>query len=626
MGRIERRRLSYRGIVQGVGFRPAVYRCAVELGLAGFVQNRRSWVIVEIEGEADRVRSFRARFRAFLPAAARVDEEREEEIAAAGASGFRIEASAASDFSFPPIPPDLAICGECRSELFDPKDRRFLYPFITCTQCGPRYSIVAETPFDRESTSMADFPQCPACLAEYADPASRRFHAQTNSCPACGPRLALLDAGGRPVAGDPVVAAAAALEAGAVVAVQGIGGFHLAADPRRAAAVARLRRDKERKRRPFALMVRDLEAARALCAADDESLRELATPRAPILILPAADPDRFAAVSDTGTLGIMLPYSPLHLLLFLHPAASVSYDCLIMTSGNLKDEPMATRADDAMRKLAGVADLFLCHDRRILLRCDDSVLRPPLDRAAGRSFCQIRRSRGYVPELIPLAADLGRTVLAVGGDLKNAPAFGRGRFLHLAPYVGDLDDPTTFADFESHIERLLALYAIEPELLAYDPHPLYRSREWAMSSRFPARVAVQHHHAHLLSVMAEHGLEESIGLAFDGTGYGSDGAIWGGEFLHATRAKLRPARALRPVPPPRRGERRAPPDPHRDRPPRARGRARGGPAHGSPGARPASAARDGRRRRQRARHDFARPDLRRGRGAARPRRRGDLRR
>ncbi len=391
-----RLRLRFRGTVQGVGFRPTVFRCATGLGLSGFVQNRTSEVVAEIQGPPDRVAAFRDLLAVMLPPAARLDTVTEESLAPLPTEGgFTIRESGSSDWEFPPIPPDLALCLDCRRELLDPSDRRYLHPFISCTQCGPRYSIVERTPFDRESTAMADFPLCDRCLAEYRDPANRRFHAQALCCPECGPRLSLLDARGQPRDDDPILESIAALARGAVVAVQGLGGFHLAADPLNEEVLRRLRRDKERGRKPFALMVRDLEAAAELCAVDAQAAAELSSPHAPILILPARDPDRMTLVSPTGTLGVMLPYSPLHLLLFAHPRATARFSCLVMTSGNRRDEPIVTDPREALERLGGTADLFLCHDRRIVRRTDDSVLRPALPSAV-----QIRRSRGFVPGLV----------------------------------------------------------------------------------------------------------------------------------------------------------------------------------------------------------------------------------
>jgi hydrogenase maturation protein HypF len=530
---IVRNRYIFRGIIQGVGFRPTVYRCASTLGLTGFVRNQRSEVLAEVQGPAEAVGRFPEVLAEMLPPAAQIDSVESHPIEPVQEAEFRIVESAATSYNFPPIPPDLALCADCRRELLDPGDRRYLYPFITCTQCGPRYSVVEDTPFDRETTSMVDFPQCPQCLEEYSDPMHRRFHAQTNACAVCGPRPALLDAGGAELPGDPLREAVEALGRGRVVAVKGLGGFHLAADPQSAEAMRRLRQDKERERKPFAIMVADTEEAQRLGELSPLELELLSGPASPILIVPRrkGTPDYLDAVSDTGTLGIMLPYTPLHLLLLRHPETEPGYRSLVMTSGNLKGEPIITETGEALAKLSGVADLFLVHDRRILFRTDDSVVRVTSD----GTEVLLRRSRGYVPRLVSLGAPLKRTVLAVGGDLKNAPALGRGRDVHLAPYIGDLEDPLTRRDFERQIEQILGLYGTRPELVACDLHPSYHSSRWARELRDAPCVEVQHHHAHILSVMAEHDLEESLGLSFDGTGYGPDGTIWGGEFLLARR-------------------------------------------------------------------------------------------
>ena len=528
-----RRRFTFRGTVQGVGFRPAVYRLAVSAGLAGWVQNRRSEVIAEVQGDEARVGGFREALRSGLPAASRLESVSESEAAVVpGERDFRIAESSPDAYSFPPIPPDLPTCPDCARELLDPANRRYLYPFITCTQCGPRYSIVERTPFDRQNTSMQAFPQCPACLAEYRDPADRRFHSQTNSCADCGPRLTALEPGGRVAGGDPVEAAIRALAAGKVVALQGIGGFHLAADPRAEPAVRRLRGDKERERKPFALMVRDTDAARSLCILSSTEERLLRSPQAPIVIAARRmdAPPWTGRVSDTDTLGVMLPYTPLHLLLFVHPRVPVPWNALIMTSGNLAGEPIITDPALARERLAEVADLFICHDRRIVFRTDDSIVRSG---AAGPPFL-LRRSRGHVPGLLHLPREVRGVVLALGGDLKNAPALARGRDLHLAAYNGDLESAETLAQFDSQVSRLLELYGVAPDVVVRDLHPGYHSGRWESPASARA-VGVQHHHAHALSVMAEHGLEETLALSFDGTGYGTDGVTWGGEFLHATR-------------------------------------------------------------------------------------------
>ena len=539
---VVRRRFVFRGIIQGVGFRPAVFRAAAALGLGGFVQNRRSEVVAEVQGQEETVMRFLPELRLRLPAAARLESVAESSLPAiTDGRPFRIRESQADLFSFPPIPPDLPLCEDCARELLDPADRRYLYPFITCTQCGPRYSIVERTPFDRENTSMGPFTQCPECAREYADPTDRRFHSQTNSCPVCGPRLSCLDRSGAALDGDPMLRAIAALADGQVVALQGIGGFHLAANPALAGPMEHLRRAKERERKPFALMVRDVQEAEALCDLDPGERSILQGPQSPIVIAArkAGTPAWLSLVSDTETLGIMLPYTPLHHLLFHHPAARMPYRHLVMTSGNRANEPIITDPREAVRRLGDVADVFLVHDRRIVFRTDDSVVRvgpssPPF---------LLRRSRGYVPGLVRLSSDVRGVVLGVGGDLKSAPALARGRDIHLCPYNGDLDEPETRAQFDAAIAQALALYGSAPDLIVHDMHPLYHSSAWALGSRprelaggRPIRaVAVQHHFAHALSVLAEHGLDESIALCFDGTGFGTDGTIWGGEFLHATR-------------------------------------------------------------------------------------------
>jgi hydrogenase maturation protein HypF len=527
-------RLAFRGIIQGVGFRPAIWRLAAAAGLTGFVQNRRSEVVAEVQGTEDAVARFRASLGGGLPGAARVSATTERPLTVvAGERAFAIIESLADAWAFPPIPPDLPPCPACLGEMLDPGNRRYLYPFITCTQCGPRYSIVERTPFDRVNTAMAPFAQCPDCEREYRDPGDRRFHSQTNSCPRCGPRLTCVDAQGKAMTGAPVPAAIAVLRAGGVLALQGVGGFHLAADPRHEDAVAHLRREKERERKPFALMVRDLAEARLLCrlTAVEESL--LSSTEAPIVIAPRRDnsPAWLDAVSDTGTLGVMLPSSPLHALLYRQPDAGADYGHLVMTSGNRASAPIVTDPDEARDKLEGAADAFLFHDRRIVFRSDDSILR------AGPSTPAflLRRSRGHVPRLLHLARPVTGVVLATGGDLKNAPAVARGTDLHLCPYIGDLDDQETAAQFDEQVRAVLSLYGAAPDLIVHDLHPGYRSTGWAVQ-REERRTAIQHHFAHALSVMAEHGLDESLALSFDGTGYGTDGTTWGGEFLHATRS------------------------------------------------------------------------------------------
>lgn len=576
-GRIQRKRFIFSGIIQGVGFRPSIYRSAAAAGVGGFVQNRRSVVVAEAEGEEKSLKLFETFLRENIPKAARVDHLEIETIDTHGESEFRIVESTNSDYLFPPIPPDLATCDTCREELLNPKDRRYLYPFITCTQCGPRYSIVEDTPFDRETTSMAEFHQCPECLREYRNPLDRRFHSQTNSCSVCGPAYTWISTEKSSAAPpfslrssreepSPVTSAIRALGEGAVVAMQGIGGFHLAADPSHPRAVENLRREKGRKSKPFALMVRDMEEAKRLCYCTEKDEQLLQSPESPILILAARNsiPEYLNRVSDTGTLGIMLPYTPLHILLFHHPEIRIPFTHLIMTSGNHKDEPIIFSPPEAMEKLTGTADYFLFHNRRILQYSDDSILRPPLalDREAGpgpstkkdssvKNHCFIRRSRGYVPGLIELSLPIVKPTLALGGDLKNAPGYGAKTSFYLAPHIGDLEQPETMEAFETSIKRILELYQGEPERVICDLHPEYYSSNWASSFRGnstpPLEIRrIQHHYAHILSVMAEHGLTETIGLACDGTGYGTDGTVWGCEFIHARRQDFRRLGSLKP--------------------------------------------------------------------------------
>ena len=428
---MERTRITFRGTVQGVGFRPSIFRCASACGLTGFVRNMRSHVTAEIQGPSCSIILFRRILPDYLPSAARLDDMTMTNIPLMEESSFRIEQSAESEYTLPPIPPDLALCGKCREELLDPSDRRYLYPFITCTQCGPRYTITSETPFDREKTSMAEFEQCPSCLREYREPEDRRFHSQTNSCARCGPGLFLVpagpnSAGGKPLRDDPLPEVISALSAGKIVAIQGMGGFHLAADPSVPGTIDRLRKDKARRTKPFALMVRDIDTAGEICLLTEVERQSLLSPLSPILLLPkrAGIPSFYHLVSDTDTLGIMLPYTPLHLLLFFHPKGRQTFKSLIMTSGNLKNEPIITDPREAMEKLSDVADFFLYTDRKILFRTDDSILRTAERREVPMI---IRRSRGFVPDCLVLKNPISASTLAVGGDLKNAPALARER-------------------------------------------------------------------------------------------------------------------------------------------------------------------------------------------------------
>jgi hydrogenase maturation protein HypF len=522
-----RKGVEVSGIVQGVGFRPTVYRLASELGLTGFITNTAAGVSIEVQGLPEAVEDFLVRLRAEAPPLARITEVRVRDLPCDHDREFRILPSRAGEEHRTLISPDTALCSDCLRELFDPADRRFRYPFINCTNCGPRYTIVRDIPYDRASTSMAPFQMCPECQREYDDPRNRRFHAQPNACWECGPRAELWDAEGkRRAAADPITAAASKLSEGMVVAVKGLGGFHLAVDATNAPAVERLREHKQRVGKPFAIMVPDIDILERFCQVDDASRRLLLGPQRPIVLLPKKEPTPIAegVAPLQRYLGVFLPYTPLHYLLF----AAGAFQALVMTSGNISEEPIAIDNQEALERLRGLADFFLVHNRDILLRSDDSVIHG----AAGRPRLW-RRSRGYVPVPVFLAEELP-PILAVGGELKNTICLTKGRHAFLSQHIGDLENLETysfFAEVVSHLERILE---IEPRILAYDLHPDYFSTRWALGQPGLEKVGVQHHHAHIASCMAENHLEgRVIGLALDGTGYGADGRIWGGEVLLA---------------------------------------------------------------------------------------------
>jgi hydrogenase maturation protein HypF len=538
------RRFVLTGTVQGVGYRPFVLRHARELDLRGRVQNDAAGLIVEAFGPAARLAELEARLRSLRPPAARVETFAAAEIPHEPEPGFEIVASAPTADRRVPIPPDLATCPECLRELRDPADRRHRYPFVNCTHCGPRYTITLDVPYDRPATTMAAFPMCADCAREYADPGDRRFHAQPIACPACGPRVSLRGADGRPVeAADPIAAAGAALASGSIVAVKGLGGYHLACDARSPVAVRRLRARKRREEKPLAVMVASLDAARAIADLAPAEEELLASVERPVVLCRRRDEAILAPEVAPGSplVGLLLAYSPLHVLL-LEAAGRP----LVMTSGNLTDEPIAFEDADALSRLAGIADLFLVHDRPIATRCDDSVARV----IAGRPVVT-RRSRGYVPRPLRLDRPASRPVLAVGGQLKAAACILRGDEATLGPHAGDLDDLAAFAAFEDGIARLERFLRVRPELVACDLHPLYLStryaRERAAALSVPL-VQVQHHHAHAASAMAEHRLPGPVlALAWDGTGLGTDGAAWGGELLLAWRDRFERLATFRPV-------------------------------------------------------------------------------
>jgi hydrogenase maturation protein HypF len=521
-----RRHIDVTGIVQGVGFRPYVYRLAVERNLAGTVTNTSSGVTIEVEGTPEAVEEFVERLPATAPPLSRITQLSVREVPCIGDGEFRILASQRGQKVRTLISPDVATCPDCLRELFDPADRRYRYPFINCTNCGPRFTIVRDIPYDRRLTSMAVFPMCPACQAEYGDPLNRRFHAQPNACWECGPRVELWDRkGNKTIAQDPIETVVSFLAAGLVVAVKGLGGFHLAVDATNSAALALLRERKRRVEKPFAVMVPDLKAASEICEIDKAAKNALQMPQRPIVLLPRKNPSGIAARVAPGNrnLGVFLPYTPLHHLLF----AEGAFRALVMTSGNLSEEPIAIDNDEAVSRLSGLADCFLVHNREILLRCDDSVVRV----LAGQIH-QMRRSRGFVPVPIFLGEEV-KPILAVGGELKNTICLTQGKHAFLSQHVGDLENLAGQGFFEEATEHLQRILEIKPKLIAHDLHPYYFSTKWAQAQDLPL-IGVQHHHAHIASCMAENHLDgEVIGFALDGTGYGTDGHIWGGEVLVA---------------------------------------------------------------------------------------------
>ncbi len=531
------------GIVQGVGFRPFVFQQALRLGLTGEVANTSSGVAIHVEGARQAVAAFVDALTRQAPPLARITTVETAEAALRCLDAFRIVHSQRAASRATLISPDMAVCDDCLAELFDPADRRFGYPFINCTNCGPRYTIIDDVPYDRPHTSMRRFTMCPECQAEYDDPGNRRFHAQPNACARCGPRVSLCTPEGRVLkVGDPICETARRLMAGRIVAVKGLGGFHLASDALNGAAVERLRRRKRREEKPFALMAPDLETVKRLAYVDATAAALLASAQRPIVLVPRRreSPVAEAVAPGNPNLGFMLPYTPLHHLLLRQ-----GFTALVMTSGNLSEEPICIDNQEAFTRLGAIADDFLIHDRDIYLRADDSILRPM---AAKTRF--IRRSRGYVPAPVFLKKSLP-PILACGAGLKNTVCLVRGNEAFVSQHIGDLENRAA-ADFleltVGHMERILDL---SPQIVAHDLHPDYLSTRYALGRKGVRRIAVQHHHAHIAGVMAEHGLEgRLIGLALDGTGYGTDGAIWGSEVMIAEAAAFQRAAHLAYVPMP----------------------------------------------------------------------------
>lgn len=522
-----RRRIEVSGIVQGVGFRPYVFRLATEHSLAGSIRNTSAGVTIELEGPASAVEEFLARLPKEAPPLSRITAIEVHDLPCGREKGFAILESGREETARTLISPDVAICGDCLRELLDPSNRRYLYPFINCTNCGPRFTIVRNIPYDRPFTSMAAFRMCAECQAEYDDPGNRRFHAQPNACWNCGPKLELWDRDGKIVPNENAIAKAVALiREGKIVAIKGLGGFHLAADATNAAAVELLRTRKHRIEKPFAVMVPDVTTAEELCVVNDVDRGALEGAARPIVLLRRKRESGIAeqVAPRNRDLGLFLPYAPLHHLIF----TTGGFRALVMTSANLGEEPIAIDNQEAVERLHDLADFLLVHNRDILWRCDDSVVLP----AAGRTR-QMRRSRGYVPVPVFLGEDVP-PILAVGGELKNTVCLAKGRHAFLSQHIGDLENLEAYRFFEDVIGHLERILEIEPHIIAHDLHPDYLSTKWALAQKGLAIVGVQHHHAHIASCMAENHLEGRVmGFSLDGTGYGTDGHIWGGEVLVA---------------------------------------------------------------------------------------------
>jgi hydrogenase maturation protein HypF len=522
---VKRAEIKITGIVQGIGFRPFVYNLAKEHLIRGWVLNDEKGVLIDAESEDGNLDRFIKDIPRLAPTLARIESFDVRYLEPLGYTAFEIKKSWEAKEKFVLISPDLAMCDQCLSELSSPQNFRYRYPFINCTLCGPRFTIIQDIPYDRHKTTMASFTMCPVCQKEYEDPANRRFHAQPNACPACGPSLQLVDRDGKEIPGDPVETALTLLENGSIMAIKGLGGFHLACDAKNQNAVSSLRSRKYREDKPFALMCSDLNEVKEHCEVNEEEEKLLLSVEKPIVILNRKKDSSIAhAVAPfQNTLGVMLPYSPLHHLLLNSPLKT-----LVMTSGNVSDEPITYKNEESEKRLHAIADYFLFHNREIHIRCDDSVTRV----FEGKPFI-LRRSRGYVPFPIKLPFPLKR-ILACGGELKNTFCLTRDHYAFVSHHIGDLENLETLTSFEKGIEHFKKLFYIEPEAVVYDLHPDYLSTQYALSLPEIPKIGVQHHHAHIVSAMAENGIEgDVIGVALDGTGFGTDGTIWGGEFMKA---------------------------------------------------------------------------------------------
>ena len=529
---IKRARYLFAGIVQGVGFRPFIYRLATRLGLTGFVQNRPDGVSVEVEGIPTAIDSFFSTVCQELPPLANITGVESLEIAVTGDTDFKIIVSDNEGQGDVHIAPDSAVCTDCLKELLDPSDRRFRYPFINCTNCGPRLTIINDIPYDRVHTSMGCFPLCPACLAEYENPTDRRFHAEPNACPVCGPRLELRDAEGNIIpCSDPLKEAIQRITAGQVLAIKGLGGFHLCVDASSDNAVQKLRKRKYREEKPLAIMVRDVEHARQIAEVSNEEQAMLLSVLRPIVLLRKKEniPISQLVAPSVPNLGIMLPYAPLHHLLLEN-----QFTALVMTSANQVDEPICISNREAVIRLKGIADYFLAHNRDILVRCDDSI-----GFVTGGKPQLMRRSRGYAPRPIILK-EAYPAVLALGPQLKATQCILKDNFAFLSPHIGDLETPQARDFFHESLALMKRITQSDPQVIACDYHPAYYSTEVARELKAARIIPVQHHHAHIVSCMAENQIDgDVIGLAMDGTGYGLDGNAWGGEFLIANSTQFK---------------------------------------------------------------------------------------
>lgn len=577
---VVRKQITVRGIVQGVGFRPYVYGLATGLGLAGSVLNDPSGVTIEVEGESATVESFFSRLRADPPPLARIDEMDARYLQPKGDTDFRILQSESAGQHTALISPDMSVCDECLSEIRDPRARRHRYAFTNCTNCGPRFTITKDIPYDRPNTTMGGFSMCRECRIEYEDPGDRRFHAQPIACPVCGPQLRLTNPLGAALEGDPLESAARLLVRGRILALKGLGGFHLACDALNEEAVSSLRSRKHREEKPFALMAADIESIRRYCHVSGEQEGLLKGRRKPIVLLKrlseeqrtseagAAEPGSLergpgeaslapSVAPGNRNLGFMLPYTPLHFLLLDEFTRAGGRGILVMTSGNVSDEPIAYTDRAALEDLVGIADYLLMHDRPIHIRCDDSVVR-----TFGGSEMLLRRARGYAPEPVRLPLKSLRPVLAVGAELKHTFCLAEQDRAFVSHHIGDLENWETMKSFLEGVEHFSRIFQIAPAALAHDLHPEYLSTKWALAqaegSEAPLpgadlagapAIAVQHHHAHIASCLADNGTSGPvIGLALDGTGYGDDGTIWGCEIMVADLVSYRRAGHLRTVP------------------------------------------------------------------------------